>query len=46
MLRRDVIGSFGNHHIRTHNIDSLVSEGVAFTRAYCQTEQGDVIYFL
>lgn len=36
MLRRDVIGSFGNHHIRTHNIDSLVSEGVAFTRAYCQ----------
>jgi len=36
MLRHDVIGSLGNPHIRTPHIDSLVSEGVAFTRAYCQ----------
>ena len=36
MLRYDAIGSLGNRHIRTPNMDRLVSEGVAFSRAYCQ----------
>lgn len=35
--RYDTIHSLGNPHIRTPNIDRLVSEGVAFTRAYCQS---------
>ena len=34
--RWDTIGSLGNPYIRTPNIDRLVSEGVAFTRAYTQ----------
>ena len=36
MLRYDAIGSLGNPYISTPNMDRLVSEGVAFTRAYCQ----------
>lgn len=36
MLRHDAIGALGNRHIKTPNIDSLCSSGVAFTRAYCQ----------
>ncbi len=35
--RSDTIGSLGNKHIRTPNIDRLASEGVAFTHAYCQS---------
>ena len=34
--RYDTIAALGNSHIRTPNLDRLVHEGVAFTRAYCQ----------
>lgn len=34
--RWDTIHSLGNPYIKTPNIDKLVSEGVAFTRAYTQ----------
>ena len=35
--RYDTIHSLGNEHIRTPNIDQLVSEGIAFTHAFCQS---------
>ena len=35
--RYDTIHSLGNEHIRTSNIDQLVSEGIAFTHAFCQS---------
>jgi arylsulfatase A-like enzyme len=35
--RFDTIGALGNPHVSTPTIDSLVSEGVAFTHAYCQS---------
>lgn len=35
--RFDTIGALGNPHVRTPAIDRLVSEGVAFTQAYCQS---------
>ena len=35
--RYDTIAALGNKHIRTPNLDRLVAEGVAFTRAYCQS---------
>lgn len=35
--RFDTIHALGNHHIKTPNIDRLVNEGVAFTRAYSQS---------
>ena len=35
--RYDTIGALGNSHVSTPNIDRLVGEGVAFTRAYCQS---------
>lgn len=35
--RWDTIHALGNEHIRTPNIDRLVTEGVAFTHAYCQS---------
>jgi len=35
--RWDTIHALGNPHIRTPNIDRLVSEGVSFTRTYCQS---------
>jgi len=35
--RYDTIGALGNPHIRTPNLDRLCSEGVAFSRAYCQS---------
>ena len=35
--RHDTIHALGNDHIRTPNLDRLASEGVAFTRAYCQS---------
>ena len=35
--RWDTIRSLGNEHLRTPNIDRLVSSGVAFERAYCQS---------
>ena len=35
--RWDTIRSLGNEYIRTPNIDRLVSSGVAFERAYCQS---------
>lgn len=35
--RFDTIASLGNGHINTPNIDALVSRGVAFTNAYCQS---------
>jgi arylsulfatase A-like enzyme len=35
--RFDTIGSLGNSFVRTPTIDSLVRQGVAFTRAYCQS---------
>lgn len=35
--RFDTIGSLGNDKIRTPHIDRLVADGVAFTRAYCQS---------
>jgi arylsulfatase A-like enzyme len=34
--RYDTIASLGNGHIRTPNLDRLVSEGVAFTHAFAQ----------
>jgi arylsulfatase A-like enzyme len=33
--RADTIAALGNRHIRTPNLDRLVSRGTAFTRAYC-----------
>jgi len=35
--RFDTIGSLGNPHIRTPNLDKLAKSGVAFTHAYCQS---------
>ena len=35
--RFDTIHALGNEHIRTPNLDRLVAEGVAFTRAYTQS---------
>ena len=35
--RFDTIRTLGNDHIRTPNLDRLVAEGVAFTRAYTQS---------
>ena len=35
--RFDTIGALGNQLVRTPTIDGLVDEGVAFTRAYCQS---------
>jgi arylsulfatase len=34
--RYDTIHALGNAQIRTPNLDRLVAQGVAFTRAYCQ----------
>jgi arylsulfatase A-like enzyme len=34
--RHDTIHALGNDAIRTPNLDRLASEGVAFSRAYCQ----------
>ena len=33
--RDDSIGAYGNSHIKTPNIDSLVERGFSFNRAYC-----------
>ena len=33
--RADTIAALGNAHIETPNLDRLVREGTAFTRAYC-----------
>lgn len=35
--RFDTIAALGNAHIRTPNLDRLVSEGVAFSQAYAQS---------
>ena len=35
--RYDTIGALGNAHVSTPNLDSLVADGVACTRAYCQS---------
>jgi arylsulfatase len=35
--RYDTIGALGNPLVRTPNLDRLVTEGVAFTHAYCQS---------
>ncbi len=35
--RFDTIGALGNPHVQTTTLDRLVSEGVAFTHAYCQS---------
>lgn len=35
--RWDTIAALGNPHINTPNIDRLVSEGVAFSHAFCQS---------
>ena len=35
--RWDTIGALGNTHVRTPNLDGLISEGVAFTHAFCQS---------
>jgi arylsulfatase len=35
--RWDTIRALGNEHIHTPNLDRLVKEGVAFTRAYCNS---------
>ena len=34
--RYDTIGALGNPHVSTPNLDRLVDQGVAFTRAYAQ----------
>ena len=36
--RWDTIHALGNEHIRTPNLDRLCAEGVAFTRAHCQSQ--------
>ncbi|MEM7307231.1 MAG: sulfatase-like hydrolase/transferase [Planctomycetota bacterium] len=33
--RPDAVGAFGNPHIRTPHLDSLVERGFRFSRAYC-----------
>lgn len=35
--RFDTIGALGNPYVQTNTIDRLVRDGVAFTRAYCQS---------
>jgi len=35
--RYDTIGALGYEHMSTPHLDQLVAEGVAFTRAYCQS---------
>src|SRR5262252_7659456 len=41
--RADSIAALGNPHIKTPNLDRLVREGTAFTRAYCMgARQGAV----
>ncbi len=35
--RADTLHAMGNTHIRTPNIDALIKNGTAFTRAYCQS---------
>ena len=35
--RFDTIGTLGNPHVRTPTVDQLVSAGVAFTHAHCQS---------
>ena len=41
--RADTIAALGNPYIRTPNLDRLVHEGMAFSRAYCMgAEQGAV----
>ncbi len=35
--RYDTLHALGNSCIRTPNLDALIGEGVAFTRAYCQS---------
>ena len=35
--RFDTVGALGNPHVQTPTLDRLVSEGVAFTHAYCQS---------
>lgn len=35
--RFDTIGALGNPHVQTPTLDQLVSAGVAFTHAYCQS---------
>lgn len=35
--RYDTIGALNNSHLRSPNIDRLVSSGVSFERAYCQS---------
>ncbi|MEA3212593.1 MAG: hypothetical protein QOE70_5650 [Chthoniobacter sp.] len=41
--RADTIAALGNAHIRTPNLDRLVTQGTAFTRAYCMgAQQGAV----
>src|SRR2546423_11424205 len=41
--RADTLAALGNSHIRTPNLDRLVRQGTAFTRAYCMgAQQGAV----
>jgi arylsulfatase A-like enzyme len=41
--RADTIAALGNKHIQTPNLDRLVRQGTAFTRAYCMgAQQGAV----
>jgi arylsulfatase A-like enzyme len=41
--RADTLAALGNSHIQTPNLDRLVHEGTAFTRAYCMgARQGAV----
>ncbi len=35
--RKDTLGCYGNHRIRTPNLDRLAAEGVVFDRAYCES---------
>ena len=35
--RFDTIGALGNRYVQTPTMDGLVDQGVAFTRAYCQS---------
>ena len=35
--RYDTVGTLGNPHVHTPNLDGFVAESVAFTHAYCQS---------
>ena len=35
--RFDTVSALGNHYIHTPNLDNFLTDGTAFTHAYCQS---------